>query len=738
VPEHLEAISNGEVESERHANGRKTVTFSPSPSMSSYLLAFIVGELESVEAKTKRGVVVRGWTTAGKKHLARYAVDFGAKVVDYYEEYFNREYPLPKLDMIALPSFGGGAMENWGAITYREQCMLVDEENASQEQLRIVAAVVAHEIAHQWFGNLTTMAEWSGLYLNESFATHLGTKVVDHLYPEWEVWKDFVADECCNAMRLDGMRSTHPVEVPVPCSRDIDEIFDDISYDKGGSLLRMLESHIGETAFRDGLRIYMLRNAYNNTRTRHLWEALEYVTKKPIGALMSKWTDAPGYPVIRFMPKRVKNDLHLRLSQNRFLYDGEVAEGEWNVPIKIATRDGDFEFLLSKPTDDVVIPDYYDGQSRWLPWYYPNAGRTGFYRCDVAEIGHRGLMTALNNNYLSPEERLGVEDDAYALCRAGIHDINRYRDTVSYYRSETNYAVWSSLLTNLGSITELLCDHPAEAEAVRTFIRNLTEIAVFQVDWEPNSDLEEKANWLRLRPLVLGYAGRCGNMDVCKKAEELFAKALTNLDNVHPDLRETVYMLAASRCGPDGKRLNSLMSIYYATESQEEQDRVLSAIGGVSDAAALKQVYELIISSTIRSQDAPHVLDGARANPALPANYGWEFVKAHWSELVRRYDGSVGLLGLFVKKTTMSLATQVAADEIEAFFQEHPTEGLTMTVAQAVERVRINAKWLDRNLPLLTEWSVCHATTTPPPASEPQQPAAPAAEQSADDTTGDC
>ncbi len=752
VPEGLTAISNGEIEFERTANGRTIVTFSPSPCMSSYLLAFIVGELESVEAKTKRGVRVTGWATEGKGELALYAAELAAKCIDYYEEYFDRQYPLPKLDLIALPTFGGGAMENWGAITFRETCMLVDPSNCSQEQLQTVAAVVAHEVAHQWFGNLTTMADWSGLYLNESFATHLGTKVLNHLYPEWEVWKDFVADEFCNAMRLDGMHSTHPVEVPVPCSRDVDEIFDDISYDKGGSLLRMLEAHVGETAFRDGLRIYMLRNAYSNTRTRHLWEAFEYVTKKPIGALMSKWTDAPGYPVVRFVPKRVKKDLHIRLIQNRFQYDVGMVEGEWNVPIKIGTGHGDYDFLLTKKVTDVVIPDHFNAE-HGPPWFSPNAGRTGFYRADVADSSFRALMRALEGGHLKAEDRLGIEDDAYALFRAGMMDIHRYCETVWRFHTETEYAVWDSLLANLGELLELLCDHRTQSTALREFATGLIAEAVLDLQWEPNEGTTEDANRTRLRPLLLAFYGRCSEVGgIYRTANDLFAAELAKPESVDPNIRETVYKLAATRCDRDGKRLDELMSIYSRTTSQEEQDRVLAAIGKVSDSEALKKVYALTISDAIRSQDAPYMLDGARGNPALPADYGWEFVKANWAALRRRYEGSSALLGLFVKKTTLSVASRAVADDIEAFFAKNPTEGLSKTVAQAVERVRNNAAWLDRNLPLLADWTASHALrpaavptikTQPAPLAPP--PSAPPAPESAeklatveDGTSGDC
>ncbi len=701
VPEDLVAISNGEVESERYADGRKIVTFSPSPNMSSYLLAFIVGDLESVEASTKRGVVVRGWTTHGKSHLARYAVETSVKLLEYYEEYFGTEYPLPKLDLIAVPDFGAGAMENWGAITFRETYMLVDSYNCSREQLHTVTAICAHEIAHQWFGNLTTMTDWSGLYLNESFATYLGTKAVNHLHPEWNVWTQFVADECCNAMRLDGMRSTHPVEVPIPCSRDVDEIFDDISYDKGGSLLRMLETHIGEAGFRDGMRIYMLRNAYGSTRTRHLWEALEYATKKPVSELMTKWTDIPGYPVVTFTTERKKNDLVLRMTQNRFLYEGSGDDAIWNVPVRIMTGQGEFEHLLTERTGEMVIPDHFDAEH--LPaWMHPNAGRAGFYRANVSESWHRRIMLALDARRLTAEERLGIEDDAFALCRAGMTDINRYRDTVSRYRGETEYAVWHSMLANLGSLMELLCDHHTEAGALRTFIGELTGDAVAKVGWQPQEGAQETSSQSMLRPLLLGSAGSCGNEDVLATAETLFAQALIDIDAVHPDVRTTVYRLAASHHDPEGNRLNQLMGIFSGTTSQEEQESILGAIGGATDVATLKNVYALIISSVVRPQNAINVLIGVRANPSLPAIYAWEFVKSHWPELKKRYESNAMMLGSFIKTATGALATQAAADDIATFFRDNHAEGLTKTVAQCVERIRDNARWLDRNLPLLT------------------------------------
>ena len=265
--------------------------------MSTYLLAIMVGEFECVEAEAE-GTQVRVWTTPGKKEQGRYALDVSCRLLSFYNNYFGIPYPLPKLDLIAIPDFAAGAMENWGAITYREVALLVDPAHSSAATKQRVAIIIAHEIAHMWFGNLVTMAWWNDLWLNEGFASWIEYKAVDHLFPEWDMWTQFIFSDTGPAMSLDGLKNTHPIEAVVKTPNEINELFDAISYSKGAAIIRMLEQFLGEETFRRGLVHYLSTHQYGNARTEDLWASLAQVSGKPVKEIMDTWTKQPGYPVV--------------------------------------------------------------------------------------------------------------------------------------------------------------------------------------------------------------------------------------------------------------------------------------------------------------------------------------------------------------------------------------------------------------------------------------------------------
>src|SRR3989344_3995235 len=337
VPSAHTAISNTmPTEIKEHEGGYKTVSFAPSPLMSTYLLAFIVGDFEHIEKKTRDGVLVRVFVTPGKKKQAEFALDCAAKIVTFFNEYFDIPYPLPVLDMIAIPDFSAGAMENWGAITYRESALLVDAGNSSTQNRQWVALVIAHEIAHQWFGNLVTMEWWTHLWLNEGFASYIESLAVDHIFPKWDIWTQFVYSDLSQAMSLDSLKNTHAIEVEVHHPSEIGEIFDAVSYSKGASVIRMIADYLGEKDFRDGLRHYLKKHHYGNASTKDLWLALEHVSDKPVRSIMDNWTSKPGFPVVIIENDRQK----IRLTQSRF-FSSSIAKKSskdktiWKVPINI-------------------------------------------------------------------------------------------------------------------------------------------------------------------------------------------------------------------------------------------------------------------------------------------------------------------------------------------------------------------------------------------------------------------
>src|SRR5919106_3027842 len=391
IPDTLTAISNMPIVSETpQALGTMLVRFAESPIMSTYLLAIMVGEFESVEAQAE-GTLVRVWTTPGKKEQGRFALDVSCRLLSFYNNYFGIPYPLPKLDLIAIPDFAAGAMENWGAITYREVALLVDPAHSSAATKQRVAIIIAHEIAHMWFGNLVTMEWWNDLWLNEGFASWIEYKAVDHLFPEWEMWLQFLFADIGPAMSLDGLRNTHPIEAEIKTPDDINELFDAISYSKGAAIIRMLEQFLGEETFRQGLVHYLSRHQYGNARTEDLWAALEQVSGKPVKAIMDTWTKQPGYPFVEVREQHSGNGPSaLTLVQRRFFYDQDPARDAqatsfWRIPvgIKSAAASTPFFTMLESRDTTVRLPDTVPAAGG-ASWTTVNAGRTGFFRVNYS------------------------------------------------------------------------------------------------------------------------------------------------------------------------------------------------------------------------------------------------------------------------------------------------------------------------------------------------------------------
>jgi puromycin-sensitive aminopeptidase len=425
VPKNKTAISNTlPISILEHEAGFQIVKFSPTPKMSTYLLAFIVGDFEYLESKTNRNTRVRVYTTPGKKHQAKFALDCAVKTLEFYEKYFDIKYPLPVLDMIAIPDFASGAMENWGAITYRESALLVDKNHSSISNKQWVALVIAHELAHQWFGNLVTMEWWTHLWLNEGFASFIEYLAVDKLFPKWDVWTQFSTSDLGVALRLDALVSTHPIEVTVHHPDEIGEIFDEVSYSKGASIIRMLADYLGEENFRDGLRYYLKKHSYKNTKTIHLWQAFEKVSKKPVAKIMQNWTGKPGYPVVK--AKIINNKLSL--SQTRF-FSNPVSKQKnkgktiWQIPISIENKD----------------------------WIKINIGETGFYRTAYSPKLLEKLIKPVLEKKLSPRDRLGIIRDLFALSEARTIPTTDVLKFLQAFKNENNYTVWLELAMGLSA-----------------------------------------------------------------------------------------------------------------------------------------------------------------------------------------------------------------------------------------------------------------------------------------------
>ena len=695
-----EAVSNTPIVEEKSpAPGLKSVRFGETPVMSTYLLAFVVGDLVSVEDEAADGTKVGVWTTRGKENQAGFALDTSVKLLGYFNEYFGIPYPLPKLDHIAIPDFAAGAMENWGCVTYRETALLVDPENSSAGTRQRVAEVVAHEMAHMWFGDLVTMEWWDDLWLNESFASWMGTKAVDWLFPDWEMWTQFVNMDTNRAFSLDGLKNSHPIEQEVKNPAEVSQLFDAISYSKGGSVLRMLENFLGPEVFRGGLYRYLKAHEYANARTQDLWAALEEESGLPVTTIMDSWVKQTGYPVLEVEADRRAGDVQISLSQERFVYDRPLGGQEpspevWQVPVTVSAPGAASASTVMDSKEAVVtLPAATPSDD----WYKVNADQTGFFRVNYSADDWQRLASAISAREFPATDRLGIQNDAYALSRAGLLPITQFLELAGSYTGETDASVWSDLASNLRDIEQLIAGEPVHP-AYQRFGRELFGPAARRAGWTPRPQDGHLDSLLR--STVLGQSGSYNDPETLGQASDLFLQYLENPDAVHPDLRGVVFSLAAQ--AGDRATYDQLWELEQRTSLQEEKIRLLLAMSRFQDPELLNETLERALSARVRSQDTITVVGGVAAN-SKGRQPAWDFVKSNWDEFDRRYGGGgFGLMRLV--SICSSFTTDEQRADVENFFAENPAPAAERTIRQVLERVSLNIRWLEQNRPALNSW----------------------------------
>ncbi|MDO8583007.1 MAG: M1 family metallopeptidase [bacterium] len=681
IPEDHTAISNTiESEIKEHSPGYKIVTFEPTPKMSTYILAFIVGRFENIETKTKSGVKVRVFTTPGKKHQATFALDAAKKSLEFYEDYFGIPFPLPALDLIAIPDFAAGAMENWGAITYRETALLVDEELSSTANKQWVALVIAHELAHMWFGNLVTMEWWTHLWLNEGFASYIEYLAVDHLFPSWHIWTQFVYMDHARALELDGLKNTHPIEIEVHHPSEISEIFDAVSYSKGASIIRMLAAYLGEENFRKGLQIYLKKHEYSNAATTDLWEALEKVSGKKVKKIMENWTGKPGYPLIKVEEKNNK----LKLGQSRF-FSSPISAKElkdetlWSIPMD--------SFLFSKKS--LFIP-------RPKGWVKFNRGETSFVRVQYPSFLLKLLEEPISKKKLSPEDRFGLIRDAFMLAQSGHASTVDALKLSQAYEQEDNFIVWAQIASDLGTLDNLFFGK-LFYEEYKKFCRNILKSIAAKIGWD--KEPQESHSRTLLRGVILYAYGTYGDKNTIQKAREIFKKIIAGVAKIDSDLRGVVYNLVAENGGE--KEYKLLKELYAKTPLQEEKDRIFRSLCSFRNVDLLTQSLNFAFSKDMRVQDRFKGISFVFANP-IGRDLAWEFLKKNWESIHKTFAGG-HLYSRFVQPAA-NFTDEKKAKEVEEFFKKNPSPGLERTIAQVAEQIRANALWLSRDKSKLSKF----------------------------------
>ena len=698
VPSDLVAVSNTPIENRTpsaDAPGRDIVDFKATPRMSTYLLMFTVADLESIEATGDKGTLVRVWTTAGHAEQGRYALDVSVRLLEYYNDYFGIAYPLEKLDHLAIPDFAAGAMENWGGVTYREIALLFDPASSSPGTRQRIAEVIAHEMAHMWFGDLVTMRWWNDLWLNESFASWMATKAVDVLEPEWEEWTQFITMDTIAGMNLDALENSHPIAQEVKNPDEVSQLFDAISYSKGASILRMLEEHLGADIFQSGLRQYMQRHAYANAEGADLWRAMADASGQDIPAMMDSWIQQVGFPVVAAEVTRSDRTVSAGITQRRFLYSGPNEDPTlWHVPVRIGHAGDEHatSLMMTERSSKVTVPGADpDG------WVKVNAGGTGFYRVRYAGDELARLTDGVRRGQVSASDRLGLLDDTYALARARFVDATEFLDVASAHDADEDFSVWVTLAGHLGGIESLLADEPFIG-AYRSWGRALTENVVGAVGWDPEG--EEPHLRTLLRSTVLGLAGTFGDGAILEEAGRRFGGYLQNESSLRPDIRAVVYALAAE--GGDTETFEIVRRLARDATFQEEMVRFQLALARFQDPNLISTALDLVLSDEVRAQDAPRLLIALGSNPR-GRNAAWEYMKANWAEFDRRYGGG-GFAVMRLVSIPGGFATAEAREDVERFFTDHPVPSATRTVQQSLERIDLNRQWLDANRDGVRDW----------------------------------
>ncbi|VDD94199.1 unnamed protein product [Enterobius vermicularis] len=703
VDNHYTALSNMNIVKEEKVGDKKAVTYATTPIMSTYLIAFAVGDFEFIEAlfsnlfqsKTKSGCITRLYTVPGKSKQGEFALNLGTKAIDWYNNWFGITYPLPKCDLIAIPDFSNGAMENWGLVTYREVALLIDETKSSTRQKSRVALIVAHELAHLWFGDLVTMKWWTDLWLKEGFASFMEYMFVGSNYPEYKIWLHFVNDEMAPGFGLDALRSSHPIEIEINNPNELDEIYDNITYAKSNSVNRMLCNYLGEESFQKGLRAYLKKFQYSNAVTNDLWDSLSEASGQDIRRLMSSWTKQMGFPLVQVSQSVDGNKRTLKLKQSRFLADGGTDENDqlWQVPITVSTSSDPsvikHRFLLTEREQEVTLDNIPSTE-----WVKINAGTTGFYRVEYSPEILEALLPDVSSKKLPAVDRFGLTDDLFALVRAGRVSATQFLTFLAASTNEDEYIVWGALDAGISS----LCSVLKNAEDTTLLPRFNRYIIKILAPVGQRLDLQVAM----LRALILGRLGRCGHEETINIAREKFKDHVENHTDLHPDLRLAIYTMVGQNDGEKG--MEQLKKIYETVGLFGEVERhCVIAMAQCRDESLLQKFFKYAVEEKrVRSQDLMLLFYGARLTK-VGQDFIWPYFKENTTTWLARFgDVNSALFQHCLKASCDGCCSSEMAKDVENYvctkLDECAARTLDRTTKQIVESIYLNEKLLKNNV----------------------------------------
>ena len=677
IDEELTAISNTAVVSEDPlpGTGKKAVVFADTIKMSTYLVAFIVGEFEASEAVHIDGKPLRVWAVPGKQHLTAFGRAIGAASLQFFSDYYGRPYPGDKLDLIAIPDFAAGAMENLGAITFRETALLIDEQTAARSELERVADVVSHENAHMWFGDLVTMRWWNGLWLNEAFATFMEMMAVDAWKPEWQRWTSFAVSRAA-ALQVDGLHSSRPIEFPVEHPDEAQGMFDILTYEKGAAVLRMLEQYLGPPAFQKGISHYLGKHEYDNAETTDLWDALEEATQQPVRSMMDSWVFQAGYPLISV----AVDGSDLVLSQQPFHYvqngNRQAEDKRWQTPVFIKTkRAAETETQTALlTTDELRLP-----LSERPDWAVVNAGGHGFYRVRYAP-DLLGQLTADVHTQLSPIERFNLINDTWATAQAGLTPLSAYLDLLPVFREESDHNVWATILGSCHYLYRLL--GPEQRPALQRHVRELLTPLTQQLGWAPQA--EEDALISQLRGELLGALGTLGDDTTTQaQARTLYTQYRAERNAVDRNLVPALVSILAYT--GDAAVYDEFRQVSQNAATPQEEQRYQFALASFRQPDLFIRTLDMTLNGEVRTQNAPYLMRSLLMNTE-GRELAWRFLQERWDDILEKWP-DVSIVRMC--EGIVALVTPELETQVNAFFTDHPVPNAGKMMAQHLEKLRV-------------------------------------------------
>ena len=698
APQDLTVISNGKMISDTPEDGagKHTVHFATSPKMSSYLVAVIVGHFEYVEGSAD-GIPIRVFSPQGRKEMGTYALEAAEHILHYYDQYFGIKYPYGKLDLIGLPDFSAGAMENTACITFRESLLLLDPEHASVQTHKSVASVIAHEMAHQWFGDLVTMQWWNDVWLNEGFATWMSSKPLEAWKPEWQSQLDVVQDTV-RALSTDSLTNTRPIHQEVDTPREIQGLFDAIAYQKAAAVLGMLEADLGPQTFQAGVNQYLKAHAYANAAAADFWGALAHASKKPVDKIMPTFVNQPGAPIVSVNNQCAGNTTEVTLQQQRYFYDrAKFAAGTdelWEIPVCLKSGAKDVAHaaekcvLLSQKEETFKLPGC-------ATWVMANAGAKGYYRSSYQPSTVHALSRDAESA-LTPAERIMLLADAWAAVRVGRESIGDYMALAEDLQSDRNPAVMRQLLAQLDYVNRYLVDSGDRAQ-YQDWVRRLLEPAAKKLGLEPKpgENIEQKS----LRSAVLRALGAIGkDPEVLTEARQQASQALENPSAADPELASVFFALAAEN--GDAALYDEVLASLKSAKTPEQYNRSLGTLADFTDPKLLQRTLDYAVSPDVRSQDAMRLVSGVMQNPA-GRDLAWEFIHSHWTD-VENAGGPFASGQLVRAAGSFCDASQV--DVVKDFFSNHQGRAASRSLRQSLELINECADLKSQQSPKLASW----------------------------------